>query len=343
MASERDTVGEPPPHRRLVAMTRAYYLAPMIHAAAALDLPDLIGDGAKTAEELARAGGVHAPLLYRLLRTLAGEGLFSEDESRRFALTPLGAALRAGAPGGARDTILFTAGDHHWRAWGELLAILKDGQPGIEKVYGQTFFEYLAERPEEARQFNTAMIGIHGEEAPLIADGYDFSAFGTIVDVGGGTGNLLATILERCPKVRGLLYDQKPVVAEARALIAARGLTDRMRVEAGSFFERVPEGGDAYILSHIVHDWPEERCLALLAACRKVMTAKAKLLIIETVIPPGNDPHVGKLQDVTMMVFTGGQERTEREHAALLEKAGFRLARVVPTAASASVVEAVRA
>jgi hypothetical protein len=339
----QDRTGEEPPHHRLVAMTRAYYLAPMVHAAAQLGLADRIGAGEQTAEELAAATGTHATSLYRLLRTLAGEGLFRETAPRRFALTALGAALKADAPGGARDTILFTAGDHHWRAWGELPATLKDGQPGIEKVYGQTFFEYLAERPEEARQFNTAMIGIHGAEAALIAKGYDFSVFGTIVDVGGGTGNLLATILERHKASHGVLYDLPPVVAEARGLIAARGLEDRMSVEAGSFFDRVPEGGDAYILSQIIHDWPEERCLALLAACRRAMTAEARLLIIETVIPPGNEPHVGKTQDIVMLVFTGGQERTEAEHAALLDKAGFRLVRVAPTAASASVVEAVPA
>jgi hypothetical protein len=338
MANEKETAE--PPHRRLVAMTRAYYLAPMMHAVAKLGIAELIGDGAKTAEALAEATGTHAPSLYRLLRTLASQGLFREDDARRFTLTPLGAALKADAPGGARDTILFTAGEHHWRAWGELLATLKDGQAGIEKVYGQTFFEYLAERPEEARQFNTAMIGIHGDEAALIAAAFDFSVFGTIVDVGGGKGNLLATILERHAGPRGLLYDLAPVVAEARGLIAARGLEARMSVEAGSFFERVPKGGDAYILSHIVHDWPEERCLELLAACREAMSARARLLIVETVIPPGNDPDLGKMQDITMMVFTGGQERTEAEHAELLAKAGFRLVRVVPTEASASVVEA---
>jgi hypothetical protein len=341
MADPRESAE--PPHRRLVAMTRAYYLAPMLHAAAKLGLADRIGQGAKTAEELAKATGTHAPALYRLLRTLAGQGLFREDGARRFALTPLGAALRADAPGGARDTVLFTAGEHHWRAWGELLATLKDGQPGIEKVYGQTFFEYLAERPEESRQFNTAMIGIHGDEATLVAGAYDFSVFGTIFDVGGGKGNLLATILERYEGPRGVLYDLAPVVEEARGLIASRGLEARMAVEAGSFFERVPEGGDAYILSHIVHDWPEERCMELLAACRAAMSPQARLLIIETVIPPGNDPHVAKLQDVVMMVFTGGEERTEAEHAALLARAGFKLTRVVPTPASVSIVEAVRA
>ena len=188
--------------------------------------------------------------------------------------------------------------------------------------------------------FSETMIGIHGAEPPAVAAAYDFSRFATIVDAGGATGNLLTTILGKYPGSRGILYDLAHVVRDAPALIQARGLADRITIESGSFFEGVPEGGDAYLLSHIIHDWTEEQCLTILGNCQRVMKPGSRLLIIEMVLPVGDTPHPGKILAMMMLVGPGGQERTEQEYGTLLHKASLRLTRVVPTASPVSVVEA---
>ena len=188
--------------------------------------------------------------------------------------------------------------------------------------------------------FSETMVGFHGAEPPAVAAAYDFSGCNTIVDVGGATGNLLTTILGRYPAARGILYDLPHVVRDASALIRARGLTDRITIEGGSFFEKVPAGGDAYLLSHVIHDWSEEQCLKILGNCRRAMNSSSRLLIIEMVLPPGDAPHPGKMLDMMMLVGPGGQERTEQEYGALLAKAGLRLTRIVPTDSPVSVAEA---
>jgi hypothetical protein len=187
------------------------------------------------------------------------------------------------------------------------------------------------------------MVGLHGPETPAVAAAYDFSGFKTVVDVGGATGNMLAAVLSRHRGPRGVLFDLPHVVRDAPALLKAHGVADRVAIESGSFFESVPSGGDAYILSHVIHDWSEAQCLTILGNCRRAMGAGGRLLIVEMVLPPGDTPHPGKLLDITMLTMPGGEERTEAEYAALLAKAGFRLQRVVPTASAVSVVEAVPA
>jgi ubiquinone/menaquinone biosynthesis C-methylase UbiE len=205
-------------------------------------------------------------------------------------------------------------------------------------------FEYMKTRPQEATWFNEMMIAFHGSEPPAVAAAYDFSSLGTLVDVGGGTGNLLTTILQANPQLRGVLYDLSHVAAQARELIASRGLADRCTVNEGSFFDALPEGGDAYMLSHIIHDWDEASCIKILTNCRRAMKPGGRLLLVEMVIPPGNDFHPGKLSDMIMLAFTpGGCERTAKEYDTLFAKAGLKLTRVVPTASPVSVVEAVPA
>ena len=204
------------------------------------------------------------------------------------------------------------------------------------------FFDWLASHPEseEASIFSEVMVSYHGAEPPAVASAYDFSHFGTIVDVGGATGNLLSTILGRYPGPRGILFDMPHVVREAPALIHARGLADRISIEAGSFLEKVPSGGDAYLLSHIIHDWSESQSLAILANCRRAMRSDGRLLIIEMVLPSGDVPFRGARADIGLLVLNGGQERTEKEYQVLLDKSGFQLTRVVPTQTAVSVVEA---
>ena len=218
---------------------------------------------------------------------------------------------------------------------------VETGKTAMEKVFGLPLFDYLAQRPQEAAQFSEAMVGIHGAEPPAVAAAYDFSTFGTIVDVGGATGNMLAHILGRHPQPKGLLFDRPHVVTEAPGLLRAHGVDSRVAIEHGNFFERVPGGGDAYILSHIIHDWNEDQCLTILGNCRKAMKPGAKLLIVEFVLPEGNTPHFGKLADMVMLSIPGGEERTAAEYATLLSAAGFKMTRVVPTASDVSIVESV--
>jgi len=330
-----------PPHAQVIQMATAYWVSRAVYAAARLGIADLLKDGPRDADDLAAATGTHGPTLHRVLRALASVGVFRTDEQGRFALSPLGAALQSDAPGSARSTVIALAGDLWWPAWGDFLHCLRTGETGIEKAHGLGFFDLLARDPEEGAHFNAAMIGFHGAEPPAVAEAYDFSGIGTLVDIGGGSGNLLVTVLKANPQLRGVLYDLPHVAAEAERNVAAAGLADRCRVARGDFFEAVPHGGDAYLLSHIIHDWDEDGCLRILANCRGAMGDRGRLLIVESVLRPGDEPDPGKILDLVMLVVPGGQERSEQEYRALLDKGGFRLSRTAPTRSSVSIVEAV--
>jgi hypothetical protein len=324
-------------------MATGYWVSRAVYAVAALGIPDQLADGARSVEQLAEATGTHAPSLRRVLRLLASVGLFRTDEHGQFAVTPLGATLQSDTPGAARSTVLALGGGWIWPAFDEILYCLRTGQTGMEKAHGQGIFDYLSQHPEDASHFNAAMIGMHGQEPAAVAQAYDFAGIGTLVDVGGGSGNLLKTILTAHPHVQGVLFDLPHVTAEAERQMAAAGLADRCQMASGSFFDSVPSGGDAYLLSHVIHDWDEEECVKILTNCRRAMGANGRLLIVEMVIRPGDEPDLGKLLDLVMLVIPGGQERSEEEYRALLDKAGLRLSRVVPTASPVSVIEAVPA
>jgi O-methyltransferase domain/Dimerisation domain len=328
---------------QLIQIASASWVAPMLYAAAKLGIADHLAAGPRTAAELAATTKTDPPTLYRFLRTLAGLGILTERAEQRFALTPLGAALATDAPGSARATLLAFCSPALWRSWEEIVYALETGKTGFEKVNGLPLFDYLAQHPDEASHFSQAMVGFHGGEPATVAKAYDFSRFGTVVDVGGATGNMLSAILSHHPQPRGVLFDRPHVVRDAPALLAARGVAERVRIEPGDFFARVPAGGDAYVLSHIIHDWNEAQCLTILGHCRRAMQPDARLLIVETVLPTGDTPHQGKIQDMVMLVIPGGQERTEAEYADLLGKGGFRQTRVVPTESVVSIVEAVPA
>jgi len=330
----------PPAHVQLIQMSTAYWVSRLVHLAAELELADHLAPGPLSADELAARTQTHAPTLYRVLRSLASLGLFTEDESHRFALTELGAALKTGAPGSARASILTLAGEQVSGAWQHLLHSVRTGQPGFEHAHGKGIFPWLAEHPREAALFGETMVGFHGTEPAAVADAYDFSAFPLIVDVGGGTGNLLTTVLKKYPQPRGVIFDLPHVAGEAEALIAARALTARVTFQAGDFFQTTPPDADLYLMSHVIHDWSEDQCRTILGNCRRAMKPGSRLLIIEMVLPPGNAPHPGKMLDMMMLVGPGGQERTAHEYEALLASAGFQLARVIPTNSAVSIVEA---
>jgi hypothetical protein len=331
---------ELPPHAQLVHMATAHWTSHILYVTAKLNLADHLAQGPKHAEDLAALTNTHAPSLRRLLRTLAHLGLVAEQGTTAFALTPLGEALKTGAPGAARPAILTLASPWMTGGWQRLLESVQTGRPGLEQALGMPIFDWLAHHPEEASLFSDTMVSFHGSEPAAVAAAYDFSGLKTIVDVGGATGNLLAAILERYPASRGILYDLPHVVRDAPTLLHKRGLANRVTIVPGSFFERVPEGGDAYLFSHIIHDWTEEQCLTILGHCRRVMAPSTRVLIVEMVLPAGNGPHPGKMLDMMMLVGPGGQERTEPEYGALLQKAGLRLTKVLPTDSAVSVVEA---
>ena len=330
-----------PPHIQLIQMGRAHVVSRTVYAAAKLGLADQLASGPKSAAELAGPMHVHAPSLHRLMRTLASLGILTERTEQRFGLTGLGEALKTGAPGSARSSLMISGSPWSQSGWDSMIYSVQTGNTGFEKAQGVSFFDYLAQHPDDSSLFSEMMVGLHSQEPPAVAAAYDFSTFKTIVDVGGATGNMLATVLARHSGPRGILFDRQHVVQDAPALLDARGVSNRVTIEPGNFFESVPAGADAYILSHIIHDWNDDQCLTILGHVRKAMNPAGRLLIVEMVIPPGDAPHPGKMLDMAMLVQMGGQERTAAEYGLLLSKAGFRLARVVPTNSAASIVEAV--
>ena len=341
MSTAQQAQPELPPHAQVIQMATGHWLSKIIYTAVKLDLADRLADGPKSAEDLAGAMGLHAPSLHRFMRTLAGFGILTTTERKQFGLTPLGESLKTGAPGSARSTILTFCGPTFVAGFDEIEHSLKTGQTGFEKAFGKPIFDYFVDHPDEASMFSESMVGFHGGETPAVAAAYDFSQFETIIDVGGATGNMLSAILSRHAGPRGILYDMAHVVADAPAHLENSGVADRIAIESGSFFESVPEDGDAYILSHIIHDWNEDQCLTILGNVRRAMKPDGKLLIVEFVLPEDDTPHLGKLADMIMLVIPGGQERTPAQYDELLTKAGFRMTRVVPTESPVSIVEAV--
>jgi O-methyltransferase domain len=332
----------PPPQAQLMRMSLGYTVPFMLRTAAQLRLADHLAGQPQTAQQLAAITGTHAPALYRLLRTLAANGIFSEDESHRFSLTALAEPLRSGVPGSVRTSILSITGDLFVLPWSKLLYSVQTGQPSFDHHFGVPFFDYLTTHPEEAAMFSDMLMGINSGDAPAIAAAYDFSSYSHVADIGGATGHLLTTVLASHPGPRGTLFDLPHNQAAAGELIQSRGMADRVTFCPGSFFETIPGGCDLYVLSHVIHDWSEEQCLTILGNCHRAMTAGSRLLIIEMVLSEGNAFHPGKALDITMLTLAGGQERTEPEYRALLEKANFQLTRVIPTNSAVSIVEASR-
>lgn len=329
----------PPPDAVLAQLVFGKCVSMAISVAAKLELADRLADGPKPVADLVRDTRTHAPNLYRVLRALASVGVFAEDPDGRFRLTPVGEYLRTGVPGSLRGIADYCGSDWSWRAWGSLIESVRTGETAFDRVFGEPCFDYLAKHPDESAVFNEGMTGFTAAIAPVVAEAYDFSRFGTLADVGGGHGVLLTTILGKHPTVRGVVFDAPHVAAGAADAIRAAGLADRCRAEGGDFFRAVP-AADGYLLKHIIHDWPDDKAATILANCRKAVSPGGKLLLVELVIRPGNEPDLGKILDLEMMAVASGRERTEAEYAALLARAGWRLAQVIPTRSPASVIEA---
>ncbi|MDH4232588.1 MAG: acetylserotonin O-methyltransferase [Nitrospirota bacterium] len=312
-----------------------------IWVAAELGIADLLADGSRTSDELAKKTNTSSAALYRVLRALASVGIFAEDEQRRFSLTPLAELLQTDIPGSQRSLAIMMGGEFY-AAWGELLHSVRTGEPGFQKRFGVPFFHYMTENPERHGVYDAAMTGVHGGETEPMLDAYDFSAFRTVVDIGGGNGLVLAAVLKRHPAVQGILFDLPAVADRARYTISGMGVSDRMRIEGGDFFSSVPAGADVYVLRHIIHDWEDPEAVAILRQCREAAAPGGRILVVETVLPPGNEPSFGKWLDL-MMLLVAGRERTKEEYSRLFSAAGLEMTRVIPTASEVSIIEGVRA
>jgi len=330
------------PQDAMIALISGYWISAMVLAVTRLGVPDALGGRALGVSELAEKVGANPAYLYRVLRALATVGVCAEDKRGRFKLTPVGATLRSGTRGSLRDFALMMIDDYNVRAWMSLTDAVRSGQTAFDLQFGMPIFEYLRTHPEQDREFSAAMASISGVENDAVARAYPFGRFSNLVDVGGAHGHLLATILRRYKKLRGVLYDQPQVVAGAAAsgFVSAPEVRERCQVMGGSFFESVPAGADAYLMKYIIHDWDDAKCARLLGHCRDALAPGGRVLIVDRVIRPGNDPDWSKWLDVNMLAEPGGQERTEKEFRTLLEKSGLRLVKIHPTESALSIVEA---
>jgi hypothetical protein len=314
------------PSVQLRSLVNGYQVSQAIHVAAALGIADHLRDGPRGSVELAAAVEAHEPTLYRVLRALAAVGVLHEEDDRRFGLTPLGDCLRSDAAEPVGGWAAFVGRPYHWQAWGALLHSVRTGENAFRHVHGTGPWEYRAGDPEEAAIFDRAMADLTRRAHRSLLAAYDFGRFGTVVDVGGGNGALLVEILRAHPGTRGVVFDLPHVVAGARASIDAAGLADRCETVAGSFFDGVPAGGDAYVLRAVLHDWEDEEASAILAQCRAAMEPGATLVLIERDLGPPNAAEETKLSDLNMLVGPGGRERTVDAYAQLLAATGLRLA-----------------
>lgn len=328
------------PTATLGSMMTGYWISQSIYVVAKLGIADLVASGPQTAEQLAAASDVLPRPLYRVLRALASVGVFREDADGRFALTPLAEPLRSDVPESQRAMAIML-GEEQFVCWSRVLETVRTGQSTFRKIYGEPIFDWFAKHPQQAAVFDQAMVSAHGRETHAIADAYDFAQLNVLADVGGGNGSVIRGILKRNPKLRGMLCDLPNVIERAKPLVAQDGLSDRLQTVPTDFFESIPPGADAYLMRHIIHDWYDDDCLAILRNIHRAMQGKGRLLVIDSVIRPGNDADFSKLLDLNMMVVPGGKERTEEEFGELFTQAGFRLTRIVPTASDVSIVEGV--
>jgi len=321
-------------------MITGAWVAQAIQVAAELGIANALTDDPLALDDLADRVGADPDALRRLMRALISRGIFRQRRDGRYDLTALAETLRSDAPFSMHGYARLVGSPQHREHWSLLIESIKSGKSIVPQLRGKEVFDYLTDEPELAKLFNDAMTGADGLAAIAVVAGYSFDPYRTIVDVGGGRGGLLSTILAATPNARGVLYDLPEVVAEASALLRQQGVEERVRVEGGSFFDSVPSGGDAYVLKNVIHDWPDGQALAILRNVRVAARADATVLLVEAVLPEHDRDFAGKWVDLEMLLEANGRERTPAEYRDLLSQAGFRMTRVVQTAAPYSVVEA---
>ena len=331
----------PPPHAALLQMILGKWVSNAISAAAHFGIADHLESGPKSPKELASLTGTQERALYRLLRANASVGVFKELEDGRFEQTPLSEPLRSNAKPCVRNMAMMLADDWHIRSWEQLAWCVETGKPASYKLNGMPMFDWMAQHPEKTINFNNAMTDMSQGDAGAVVQSYNFSRFEHIVDVAGGHGTLLAAILDQAVQSRGTLFDMPHVIEGAMKTGILTRFGNRSTLQAGSFFESVPPDADAYIMKFIIHDWYDPECIKILSNCRKGIRPGGRLLVVDQVVPPRNEPGLVKFMDLEMLVLPGGMERTEQEFRELLAASGFRLERIIPTPGLHCIVEGV--
>jgi hypothetical protein len=321
-------------------MVTGYWLSQAIYVAAKLGLADLLKDGPKSCAALAAATGADGQSLFRLMRTLSSVGVFARVQNDHFALSSAGESLQSHVPGSLRAMVL-TIGEIHYQAWGNLLHSIQTGSPAFNATFGTGLFDYLQRNPESADTFNNGMTDLSSMLAYAVSLAYDFSGISSIIDIGGGQGRFLRTVLELNPEMKGTVFDTPSTIATAKQPLHGDTCGGRYSTAAGNFFDSVPEGAEAYILCGVIHDWDDDHGIRILKNCRRAMAKNGRLLLVEMVVPEKDGNCFSKLLDLNMLVMTGGRERTQSEFCALLGAAGYQLTKVIPTIAPQSMIEAV--
>ena len=316
----------------------AKWVSPTLSVLAELGIADALASGPRAADDLAKQVNAHPRSLYRLLRAVASVGVFAEDSSGRFSLTPLAECLRSNVPGSMRGAVRLFNAEPMWAPYGRLMHSALTGDPAFDDLYGMDIYTYLPQNPAVEKVFLDTTVEFYASAAPAIAAAYDFGRFGTVMDLGGGVGYLLASILERSPSARGILFDRPSVLAAAKEVVA--GLGSRIELLEGDFFESVPATADAYVIKSCVHNFRDDRALELLRVVRRATRPDTPLLIVDAVVPPGNGPHYSKFDDVEMLAIAGGIDRTEQEWRELVTAGGFELRQVVECTPMAYLLEA---
>jgi O-methyltransferase domain/Dimerisation domain len=332
----------PPPHVGILQIMNGLHVGGAVACLAQLGIPDLLEAAPKSATDLATELGADPQALYRLMRATASVGVLAEGPDGKFSQTPLSAVLRSNATPSLRSFAIMGGREWHSRGWSHLEYCVRTGKQALDKIYGAHVFDFLKQNPAEGQIFNGAMTELSMIDGPAVAAAYNFEGIQSIVDVAGGHGFLLATILQKNPHLRGTLFEA-PHVIEGAATGPLKAVMDRCAFASGDMFTSIPGGADAYLMKHIIHDWPDVLCIQLLKACRQAVNPGGKLLVVDSVIQPGNDFSPNKFLDLQMLIFPGGRERTEKQFRELFVASGWQLRRIIPTAATDSIVEGVPA
>ena len=331
---------ETSPDRVIMQMLSGAWVTQSIATAARLGIADALASGPKTAEEIASKAGTHAGATRRLLRLLTGIGVFAAAEGGRYALTPLSERLREETPGSLKHMFIAETDGVHWLSWEKVVDAVRTGLPRPQAVFGMPAFDYYGKHQDEGEQFGRAMANVSGLAARAVLESYDFGGLKTVMDIGGGNGSMVLTILGKHPPLRGIVADLPYIGAQAKESIRAAGMAERCRFEPTDFFQSVPGGADGHLLKFVLHDWNDDECAQILKNCRAAIAPGGRLIVIEVIVPDAPGPDFSHMMDMNMLVMTGGMERTAKEYEALLSRGGFRLARIVPSQSPFSVIEA---